>query len=76
MKVKLVDIKKYFGSVRANDGVSLTVESGTIHGVLGENGAGKTTLMKILSGYQPPDAGTILIDDHEVSFASPAEAIV
>jgi simple sugar transport system ATP-binding protein len=75
MKVELVDIKKHFGSVRANDGASLTVASGTIHGLLGENGAGKTTLMKILSGYQSPDAGTILIDDSRVSFASPAEAI-
>lgn len=75
MKIELVDIIKYFGPVRANDGVSLTVEGGTIHGLLGENGAGKTTLMKVLSGYLAPDAGRILVDGGEVQFDSPAEAI-
>jgi ABC-type uncharacterized transport system ATPase subunit len=75
MKVELVEIKKYFGPVRANDGVSMTLESGTIRGLLGENGAGKTTLMKCLSGYQAPDSGAILVDEQPVSFASPAEAI-
>ncbi len=75
MKVELVDIRKYFGPVRANDGVSLTLESGVIHGLLGENGAGKSTLMKCLSGYQSPDGGIIEVDGRPVSFASPAEAI-
>jgi general nucleoside transport system ATP-binding protein len=75
MRIDLVGIDKSFGPVRANVGVSLSVEGGSIHGLLGENGAGKTTLMKILSGYQPPDAGTILLDGAPVAFASPAEAI-
>jgi len=75
MKVELVDIRKHFGPVRANDGVSVTLEPGTIHGLLGENGAGKTTLMKCLSGYQAPDGGTIKVDGQPVSFASPDEAI-
>jgi len=75
MKVELVDIHKHFGPVRANDGISLTLEPGAIHGLLGENGAGKSTLMKCLSGYQAPDSGTIKIDGQAVSFASPAEAI-
>jgi len=75
MRIELHDIKKHFGPVRANDGVSLQVSTGTIHGLLGENGAGKTTLMKILSGYQPYDAGEILLDGHPVRFSSPAEAI-
>ncbi len=75
MKVELVDIHKHFGPVRANDGVSLTLEPGTIHGLLGENGAGKTTLMKCLSGYLLPDRGTILADGQPVIFSSPAEAI-
>ena len=75
MKVELIDIKKYFGPVRANDGVSLTLEPGSIHGLLGENGAGKTTLMKSLSGYQIPDGGTIQVDGQPVSFTSPDEAI-
>ena len=75
MRVELTDIHKHFGPVRANDGVSLTLESGTIHGLLGENGAGKTTLMKCLSGYQTPDGGTVRVDGQRVSFASPEESI-
>jgi len=75
MRVELVEIKKYFGPVRANDGISLTLEPGTIHGLLGENGAGKTTLMKCLSGYQAPDGGSIKVDGQPVAFDSPAEAI-
>lgn len=75
MRVELIEIHKHFGPVRANDGISMTLESGTIHGLLGENGAGKTTLMKGLSGYLVPDSGTIRVDGQVVSFTSPAEAI-
>jgi len=75
MRVDLTDVRKYFGPVRANDGISVTLEPGTIHGLLGENGAGKTTLMKCLSGYQTPDGGTIEVDGQPVSFVSPNEAI-
>ncbi len=75
MRIELIDIHKHFGPLRANDGISLTVEPGTIHGLLGENGAGKSTLMKCLSGYQLPDSGTIKVDGRPVSFASPAEAL-
>ena len=49
MKIEIDQISKSFGTVHANVGVSLAVDAGTIHGLLGENGAGKTTLMKILS---------------------------
>ncbi|HIE39183.1 MAG TPA: ATP-binding cassette domain-containing protein [Anaerolineales bacterium] len=75
MKVELIDIHKYFGPVRANEGISLTLEPGTIHGLLGENGAGKTTLMKCLSGYLSPDSGSVWLDGQPVFFSSPAEAI-
>ncbi len=75
MKVELKEIKKYFGSVRANDGISLNVEPGTIHGLLGENGAGKTTLMKVLSGFLSPEGGRVLLDGKETFFSSPAQAI-
>ncbi len=75
MRIELLDIHKHFGPVRANDGVSMTVEPGTIHGLLGENGAGKSTLMKCLSGYQAPDSGIIRVDGQPVEFGSPAEAI-
>ncbi len=75
MQVELRDIHKHFGPVRANDGVTLTVEAGTLHGLLGENGAGKSTLMKILSGFQPADSGEIWLDGQQAHIASPIDAI-
>jgi ABC-type uncharacterized transport system ATPase subunit len=75
MRIELKEIRKYFGAVKANDGISLVFEGGKIYGLLGENGAGKSTLMKILSGYQPPDGGQILLDDQPVSFKSPSQAL-
>ena len=75
MKVELKDIYKYFGPVQANDGVTLCVESGSLHGLLGENGAGKSTLMKVLSGFLSPDKGKIFIDGMPVSFTSPVQAM-
>jgi general nucleoside transport system ATP-binding protein len=75
MRVELKDIHKSFGAVRANDGISLAADEGTIHGLLGENGAGKSTLMKILSGVLPPDDGEIVLDGVPVRIHSAAEAI-
>jgi len=76
MRVELRNIHKRFGPVHANDDVSLDVSAGEIHGLLGENGAGKSTLMKILSGFQPPDSGTIVLDGRAMQFAEPSQAIV
>jgi simple sugar transport system ATP-binding protein len=75
MNIDLRHIHKRFGTVSANDDISLSLLSGRIVGVLGENGAGKSTLMKILAGYQAPDAGEIMIDGQAVTFASPLHAI-
>jgi ABC-type uncharacterized transport system ATPase subunit len=75
MHIELQEIRKYFGPVRANDGISLALEGGRIYGLLGENGAGKSTLMKILSGYQQPDHGSILLDGELKRFRSPSEAL-
>ncbi len=75
MRVELRDIHKHFGPVPANDGVTLRVEPGTLHGLLGENGAGKSTLMKILSGFLSPERGDILIDGMPVRFSSPARGV-
>jgi ABC-type uncharacterized transport system ATPase subunit len=75
MKVELKDIHKYFGSIRANDGVTFSIETGTLHGLLGENGAGKSTLMKVLSGFLSPDQGEILLDGKNVRFHSPAQSV-
>ena len=52
-------IHKSFPGVHALSGVQLSVQPGTVHGVMGENGAGKSTLMKIAIGLYRPDAGTI-----------------
>lgn len=75
MRLELKGIHKYFGKLHANDAINLTIESGTIHGLLGENGAGKSTLMKVLSGFIRRDGGEILLDAKSVEFHSPAEAI-
>ncbi len=75
MALELIDIKKHFGAVRANDGITLHVEAGTLHGLLGENGAGKSTLMKILSGFLKADAGTIRLDGTTLALGSPQAAI-
>ncbi|WP_216897422.1 ATP-binding cassette domain-containing protein, partial [Nocardia alni] len=68
-------ITKRFGTVLANDEISLTVQGGEILGLIGENGAGKSTLVSILYGVHRPDSGRILIDGREVAFRSPAAAI-
>lgn len=75
MQVHLHAIRKQFGALLANDDISLHFEPGRIYGLLGENGAGKSTLMKILSGYQPPDRGQILLDGAPQHFASPRQAL-
>lgn len=72
--VELRNITKRFGSVVANDQVSLEIRRGEILALLGENGSGKTTLMNMLSGIYYPDEGQIFIDGKEVSINSPHDA--
>ncbi|MFL2813002.1 MAG: ABC transporter ATP-binding protein [Paracoccaceae bacterium] len=74
MKLKLNEISKSFGPVKANSNISLTVDRGEILGLLGENGAGKTTLMNILTGLYRPDSGKILIDNQLKEFHNPRDA--
>ncbi len=73
--LELDSITKQFPGVLANDHISLTLERGEIHALLGENGAGKTTLMNILYGLYHPDEGKILVRGKEVRISSPDEAI-
>jgi general nucleoside transport system ATP-binding protein len=75
MKLELIDITKSFGQLVANDGVSLTVEEGEIHGLLGENGAGKTTLMNVLFGMVRADHGEIRIGGQPVKINDPGDAV-
>ncbi len=68
-------ITKIFPGVVANDRVTLTVEQGEIHALVGENGAGKTTLMRILYGMYRPDAGEIFLRGRRVEIPNPQAAI-
>ena len=68
------DIVKTFASLRANDGVRLSVAAGEIHALLGENGAGKSTLVKMLYGSLQPDSGEIRWHGKPVHIRSPAMA--
>ena len=73
--VELRHISKRFPGVIANKDVSLKVESGSVHALVGENGAGKSTVMKILYGMQRPDSGEILVNGQVVNFKTPNDAI-
>ena len=75
MRLELRGITKRFGNFTANDQISITVEPGEIHCLLGENGAGKSTLMNVLFGLLHPDEGEILIDGVATKFSNSGEAV-
>ena len=68
-------VKVYPNGVVANKGVSVDVEEGTIHAIVGENGAGKTTLMKIIFGIEEPQEGKIFYKGKEIKIKNPYDAI-
>ena len=74
-RVALRGITRRFGPVTANRDVSLDLEPGEIHALVGENGAGKTTLMRILYGLLQPDEGRVEFDGRPVRLQSPADAM-
>jgi general nucleoside transport system ATP-binding protein len=71
----LEGISKHFGAVAALRDVSLRVDAGQVHALLGENGAGKTTLMHVAFGLVSPDAGSVRVRGKHIAIASPADAI-
>ena len=73
--LKMVDISKSFPGVKALDKVSLNVQKGTVHALMGENGAGKSTLMKCLFGIYSKDSGHIYLEGKEINFKSSREAL-
>jgi ABC-type sugar transport system ATPase subunit len=72
--LELRRVGKQFGGVRALHEVSLAVEAGECHALVGENGAGKSTLGRILAGIHAPDEGELLVDGRRRVFRSPADA--
>ena len=74
MQIELQDIHKYYGPIKANNGINLKIKTGQIHGILGENGAGKSTLMKILAGFSQRTKGVIRVDGAAVDYQNPARS--
>lgn len=73
--LRLIEITKRFGSLVANDRVSLDIVPGEIHCLLGENGAGKSTLMNVLYGLLQPDGGSIEVDGVPLVSRNPKQAM-
>ena len=73
--IEMRHISKRFGTVQANDDVSLSVDRGEVLALLGENGSGKSTLMNMLAGIYIPDSGSIHIDGRQHRLWSPHDAI-
>ncbi len=72
--LELIGFTKRFGAMAALDNVSVKIEAGAFHALLGENGAGKSTLVKCAMGYYAADQGQILLNDREVEIAHPRQA--
>ncbi len=72
--LEAIGMTKIFGALRALDDVSIKVEAGAFHALLGENGAGKSTLVKCIMGFYSADKGRVLLDGREVSIKTPRDA--
>jgi putative spermidine/putrescine transport system ATP-binding protein len=69
--VQLVDLHRHFGSTRALDGMSLTIRPGELVSLLGPSGCGKTTALRVLAGFEAPDAGQVIVDGKDVGHVPP-----
>ena len=73
--IRMANITKFYGSIRALDSVNLTVHRGEVVGLLGDNGAGKSTLIKVLSGAVPASSGEIHVKGRKINMTSTSDAI-
>src|SRR5699024_743150 len=69
--IEMLNIRKEFPGIVANDNINLQVKKGEIHALLGENGSGKSTLMNVLFGLYQPEKGEIRIKGNKVNVSSP-----
>jgi len=74
LTLETYQLTKRFGAFTAMDSVSMRVEAGSVHALLGENGAGKSTLVKCVAGFQRAEEGSIMIDEREQNIANPVVA--
>ncbi len=73
--LEVSNVHKYFGGVRAVQGVSLTVEEGHVVGLIGPNGSGKSTLLNVMAGVSKPTAGSVMLDGRRID-NMPAHRVV
>jgi len=73
--LEVTNVHKYFGGVRAVQGVSLTVQEGRVVGLIGPNGSGKSTLLNVVAGVAKPTAGTVMLDGRRID-NMPAHRVV
>jgi ABC-type branched-subunit amino acid transport system ATPase component len=71
--LKVEGVTKSFGGLQALSGCSLSVEKGSIAGLIGPNGSGKTTLFNVITGYVKPDAGTVTFEERDITGARPSQ---
>ena len=69
--IRVVDLHKHFGGVRAVDGATLEIGDGAITGLIGPNGAGKTTLFNVIAGVYPPTSGRVFLADEDITGLRP-----
>ncbi|MGA8611773.1 MAG: ABC transporter ATP-binding protein [Xanthobacteraceae bacterium] len=73
--LRVENVSKHFGNLRAVNDVSMRVEAGELHALIGPNGAGKTTVFNMISGFLMPDAGRIVFDGEDVTALPPAQRV-
>ena len=64
--LELIDVRRYFGGIKAVDGISMQVQAGHVHGLIGPNGSGKSTLVNVISGLYAPTAGQLRLQGKEL----------